>query len=438
MPGSRNSKVIDPRTRGEMPPPEVVPFWHVKLHMGANEAASNEEQAPKQNKSNQDKTKEDKIKKTLRECDRISAFLSFTAFVIGLIVAGLKHVLDTKLPLFKQELIFMNKTYAPFVAYEQYSAVVQNETCLKNLEPVQTCRNYTRDKNDFKVYHAFPETVLLKNWDIPLFLIISIVLLISCFVQAYRYYNNRVNVASNGGYTALDSKNEAGYNPIKPDFWRWCEYAFTSPFQVLLIGLVMLIQDVYLLFALCGLQFALMWFGFAIEKQIHKLYKKPDKSGMKMWILLFCAWVCFVIIWGILFAQFAMLDKNMKQCVEEDKRGIPGEVKALVSLQFVSFFLFGFVQTCQAIVSKYDWGCFYFCCGCNHASRNTYVDWGYFAFLSNHEQTDKNLKWLSVTLWYSVLSLTSKLFLDVTLLTVVIMNDDIQCTGTLFQAISAT
>ena len=92
---------------------------------------------------------------------------------------------------------------------------------------------------------AWPGTVR------PWYLLIWI-FLVSIVFQGSRALNND-----------KDRRRIERYDPLKPDYWRWVEYALTSPFQVFLIATSVMIGERSQLLSLMGLQGALVMIGFA-------------------------------------------------------------------------------------------------------------------------------------------------------------------------------
>jgi len=266
------------------------------------------------------------------------------------------------------------------------------------------------------------------------------------------------------------------YAPTGPDLARWLEYASTSPFQVFLVATSAGCRDVNLIGALMALQSALVSYGYVIELMMDETYKKyiedsknsnipehslqeeesdrvhllplpqtPTSSGTKMisllkipiktsdhsgnvishnegmkmnasfdlklvvsrsvtvlslvqmrfFLVLSQAWLWHVVIWSILSQQFTNQATMYKKC---NRGKTPPFVYAIGYGQFIFFSLFGAVQTFQYL----------------HMLHNRSES-------SKPEGTkldDESRKrwWLGYTKAYSILSVTSKLFLDITFL----------------------
>ena len=175
--------------------------------------------------------------------------------------------------------------------------------------------------------------------------------------------------------SAVDTyqENEDKYYPLKPDFWRWLEYALTSPFQILLISTSVIMGERSQLLALMGLQAGLVMLGFVNEKRIDKFYKRgikifgqqyynaqkqtnesasdkenefrPRNKVYKLVILMTLSWLLFAIIWFIIVSRFDRQVSLNFDCMFEDK--MPWAVWFIVVGQGVLFALFGVVQTWQ-------------------------------------------------------------------------------------------
>ena len=68
------------------------------------------------------------------------------------------------------------------------------------------------------------------------------------------------------------------YDPRKKDFWRWLEYALTSPLQITLIAMFIFVLDRSTIMNLWGLQGALVLLGALNEYYIDKVWKAIIKG----------------------------------------------------------------------------------------------------------------------------------------------------------------
>lgn len=151
------------------------------------------------------------------------------------------------------------------------------------------------------------------------------------------------------------------YRPYAgPDFWRWIEYALTSPFQIIIIASSFRVTDRSLLLTLGALQGALTILGFCIELQIQKLAKHrvklsrdPTKARkrshmIKAIILIWSAWALHGVIWFVLFERFERQKDNLKECGYLST--MPWAVNLIVFGEFFLFTLFGLVPSTQLLL----------------------------------------------------------------------------------------
>ncbi len=77
--------------------------------------------------------------------------------------------------------------------------------------------------------------------------------------------------------------NEKGlYKPwLGPDFSRWLEYLLTSPLQIFVVATAFGFANRDTVTGLCGMQAALVLFGYDIEQQIKKIYKQEARPVQK-------------------------------------------------------------------------------------------------------------------------------------------------------------
>ena len=196
------------------------------------------------------------------------------------------------------------------------------------------------------------------------------IILMVIFIFSILFQFKRANSA-----TDTYNEKEDKYYPLKPDFWRWLEYALTSPFQILLISTSVIMGERSQLLALMGLQAGLVMLGFVNEKRIDKFYKRgikifgqqyynekktpkescnekeiefrPRNKVYKLVILMTLSWLLFAIIWFIIVSRFHRQVSLNFDCMFEDK--MPWAVWFIVVGQGVLFALFGVVQTWQVV-----------------------------------------------------------------------------------------
>ena len=116
---------------------------------------------------------------------------------------------------------------------------------------------------------------------------------------------------------------------------------------------------------------------------------------MRFFLVLSQAWLWHGVIWLILLQQFTNQADVYKKC-NRDKP--PPFVYAIVYGQFIFFSLFGFVQTIQYLHMLHNW---------SESSKTGGI---------KLDDNSRKRWWLEYTKAYSILSVTSKLFLDITFL----------------------
>ena len=224
--------------------------------------------------------------------------------------------------------------------------------------------------SDFSVSHWMPSGYY--PW-----LILWYIFTVSILFQFYRYDLNNydgdktikdIGVARFFKTILFQSAHLQGkipYDQKKPDFWRWVEYAATSPFQILLIANSVLITDRGKLLALMSAQAALVMLGCINEHFIDKCFKKmvkawqqkkedkqplkwpqmADNNFLKIRILLFVSWLVFVSIWWSILSAFERQERNTYTCNYKER--MPAAIWFIIGTQFGFFALFGCVQTVQ-------------------------------------------------------------------------------------------
>jgi hypothetical protein len=200
------------------------------------------------------------------------------------------------------------------------------------------------------------------------------------------------------------------YDPHKPDFWRWWEYALTSSIQTAIIALSFFVGNRDEVLCLAALQAALCLLGFAIEKRIDKLYKakikqtsaeNPYKTAFKvakLCILLTAAWSFFVIIWYILLARFDRQRMASKDC--DYGTTMPDAVYFIVFGELALFFLFGLAQTVHVVIALV---------------QTTYRRTPSHGDLASLKRTRLGT-WHGMAVVYSILSITAKTILEIGIL----------------------
>ena len=172
-------------------------------------------------------------------------------------------------------------------------------------------------------------------------------------------------------------KEKGLYKPwLGPDFSRWLEYLFTSPLQIFVVATAFGFANSDTVTGLCGMQSALVLFGYDIEQQIKKIYKRevrpvdgyhnidsedqhlaPRRVHNILWnagirdirggVYLAVAWLLHSLIWVSIFNRYSDQQTHGNKCGTDLRPAIPDVVTFLMWLQCVAFSLFGVVNTVQ-------------------------------------------------------------------------------------------
>lgn len=196
------------------------------------------------------------------------------------------------------------------------------------------------------------------------------------------------------------------YDPRKKDFWRWLEYALTSPLQITLIAMFIFVLDRSTIMNLWGLQGALVLLGALNEYYIDKVWKaiikgrKSDGTQLitfknnrgKLVILSIFCWLAHYIIWWTVLSRYHRQVSNQSSCKFTDK--MPDWVTFIVWSQFVFFTLFGVVQLVQVVYTLRT-------CNKSNTDDNTTLE------------RKRRQCWQYVAFAYSVLSVVAKSLLEI-------------------------
>lgn len=262
-----------------------------------------------------------------------------------------------------------------------------NEFC--NQSTTVTIGTITRVWNDitYEGFHiqqpasSYFSTYGISHWMPPGYhpwLILMVIFVVSALFQLFRWsHNNLRNNTRRFGFPEIlikyiffqgtPCKRSALYTQYRPDFWRWVEYALTSPFQILLIANSVMITDRAKLLGLMAAQAALVLLGFVNEMFTDKVFKKmvktwkqlqseqvdiddvwPLNAGnlfLKLRITLIISWFVFVCIWWAILSSFERQERNTYTCNYPQR--MPQAIWFIVGTQLGFFSLFGIVQTVQ-------------------------------------------------------------------------------------------
>ena len=129
-----------------------------------------------------------------------------------------------------------------------------------------------------------------------------------------------------------------------------------------------------------------------VKRSMQVSVKVLSLFQMRYFLVLSQAWLWHVVIWSILLQQFTNQIDMYTEC---DRGKTPPFVSVIVYGQFCCFSLFGIVQTIQYLHMLHNW---------SHETKTKLDD------------ESRKRWWLQYTKAYSILSVTSKLFLDITFL----------------------
>jgi len=327
----------------------------------------------------------------VRIADGVSALTSF----VGLCVT-LGYVQDTNIALWDSSMIF---TADPDIraATDDLAETFVSACAASSLRPIESGpykiflqqqewgnNNYSGISLGMDNGHSYKPWVMLQ-W----------ILLCSVFFQGGRFW----------AFAELEDADENElfqYVPSRgPDFWRWVEYALTSPLQIIIIAGSFYLRETMLISLMAALQGALVVSGYAIEMEIQALYAEkialrqsqaPRKTfqsknvlliQMKLIFLLLCAYLCHIIIWTILITKFRLSEQALIDC--QNPSVMPPEIIIIIVLECALFSLFGVVLTVQALKAM---------------------------FIAQITPEYTHVQWANVSAWYTVLSLSAKLILE--------------------------
>ena len=263
--------------------------------------------------------------------------------------------------------------------------------------------------------------------------------------KAYQIKENHLKDTSFRFLRLIFLSGHVNYDPNKSDYGRWLEYAFTSPQQIILVSTQVGIDDYRHVWALAFLQMAIVMQGYMVELCMDTIWQlglrkfdiqksgqskrdpaklngtsqnpstTSDKSGaaeMKtevskideemtsqriiLWSILAGVWTQHIFLWVTLMTSFSQISSEFRECHKEEypDAKVPDFVIWLLVVQFLCFSSFGVVQSCQ--------------CYRQYQITKNGVD-GEGELDEDYIHTE----WYKVTRYYSILSVTAKLSLDI-------------------------
>jgi len=341
-----------------------------------------------------------------RIIELVSCFLSFACLlgtIIALVIAlstAPEHGERDRLAVVrmsKEVLLFTAE--APMVRAMRHMQTEYNRFCKKADFHIDV-QVPTWNESNAKVFYdgknstMYGMTTSVHAGSISLFLVVVPIFI---FSTAFQYLRYRL-------YCTQDNLSGL-YKPwLGPDFSRWLEYLFTSPFQVFIVATAFGFANRDTVLGLCGMQAALVLFGYDIEQQIKKIYNRkeaaesnryapvtktrfyhlfwPAVRDIRGWVYLFVAWLLHVLIWSSIFMRYFDQERHGNDCGTNSGAEIPDVVTFFMISQFMSFTVFGLINTWQFLRAKK---------------------------LDREEQFQK---WNTYSRYYGILSITAKLFLE--------------------------
>lgn len=363
----------------------------------------------------------------IRNLDRVSSWISLANLIVaigfGFNWFGLANPKDSNVlrfkrytPLWKENMFVVPPATEKGVAV--YDAFQSLETSLDGFCEKRTVTLHYENRTwDDKGYIG--SVVIEPAWSFSPWGVLIWIFLVSFVFQGARYESSEPNADGYQRFHNESSDNEISdntfnlwewwdyfkYNPLRPDFWRWLEYALTAPFQILLIATSVFIGNEATLWNLMGLQGALVLLGYLNEKRIDSFYKRAIKrdqavsekstyKGYKLAILYMSCLVFFGLIWATIIIRFERQFTNLKDCDYAGAK-MPPEVHFIVWSQMILFASFGVVQGLQIWTMRGD-------------LQDFQVETPKTVIAQKRAE-----RWATAALRYSFLSITAKTVLEV-------------------------
>jgi hypothetical protein len=299
-------------------------------------------------------------------------FGTFVALIIAL-AAEPEHEERPRLAVVrmsKEVLLFTNETamvHAMRHMQTEYNGFCKKADFKMDLQVQTWNESNSKQFYDRKNSTMYGMTTSVHAGSVSLFIVVFPIYIFSAGFQFVRWYQ----------YCTQD-KLGGLYKPwLGPDFSRWLEYLFTSPFQVFVVATAFGFANRDTVLGLCGMQAALVLFGYDIEQQIKKIYNRPDidVSGdnryqsvtkrrfhnllwdygirdIRGWVYLFVAWLLHLLIWSSIFMRYMDQQRHGKECGTNSSAEIPDVVTFFMATQFLSFTLFGLLNSWQFVRAK--------------------------------------------------------------------------------------
>lgn len=223
----------------------------------------------------------------------------------------------------------------------------------------------------------------------------------------------------------VDDEEHPPWDPRKPDLSRWLEYALTAPWQILLVAGTVQLHDLTAWYGLFAATVALMFIGYCVEVvwyEMHKASKAdaeanepnkgpaylPDENAV--WVLTAAGWFVHLATFAALGILKYFRSKDLFDTLNPDfePKLDWSPIDATLIGQFIFFSSFGLVQLAMLRVLPVlvDWidvdDEFY---KVKDASGSEELK------IELKDDTDRTM--VRSAFAYSILSVTSKLFLEI-------------------------
>ena len=358
--------------------------------------------------------------KTLGYLEGVSALLSFAA-LIGAIVLGAQNP-DMQLRLWKEKsrVLVLNDAIGDveIPLEDNQASVAALATAWANVSsgecavgPLANSTRVYEKRTVTSLQAVVDDGVTLNPW-----LILGFIYLMAMLFQGYRAWRAWYPAKQNATWFAYSE--EGGVSIL-----RWLEYALTSPLQILLIGWTFDVVAESAVTLLACAQLGLVLLGLPIERYIDKLYKNRIKaqfqSGNKelhvnkatqCWLSAFVYFVLAAVIhafvWRVLLVRrndtLDQLDCVQDQAVpgSDLKESVDSGQSIISAIFWIEFALF----TCFAFVLAWT-----FVKACLTLKSTSEAD-------ARAVMHDSN-RWNNI--YYGILSVSSKLALEIGLLLLV-------------------
>ena len=210
--------------------------------------------------------------------------------------------------------------------------------------------------------------------------------------------------------------------PATPIWDRWQEYAITAPLQLVIIASTFGISDTTTHLLLFVSQAALCLLGYLNEFLIDEVWKtrckvlqaqdnrelvdKYDAAKKEMYVSFLWTWTFFAATWYVLIERYIRQIDYWCNCgFNCDTVPLAG-ITTIIVVELICFAGFGIVQTVQAMKMQFGEITAYE----SISQQDDATD------ESDYKNTKRAEIWISVSVYYAILSVTSKLALEVGLI----------------------